>query len=146
MFFEDVKVGDRYDTGSRTLSAEEIIAFARQWDPQPFHTDPEAAKQSHFGGLVASGFQTILVAFNLILATGRFSESSMGSPGMAEIRWLKPVYADDTLRVEVNVTGARASHSKPDRGFIDVHNSVFNQNGDLVCDYRSTWILKTRGS
>lgn len=146
MFFEDVTVGDRYDTASRTLSAEEIIAFANQWDPQRFHTDPEAAKQSHFGGLVASGFQTILVAFNLILATRRFAESSMGSPGMAEIRWLKPVYAGDTLRVEVAVTGARASRSKPDRGFIDVHNSVFNQKNDLVCDYRSTWILKTRAA
>lgn len=144
MYFEDMTVGLRYGTASKTLSAEEIIAFARQWDPQPFHIDPEAAKRSHFGGLVASGFHTILTAFNLILATGRVSESSMGSPGIAELRWIKPVYAGDTLRVDVEVTGARASRSKPDRGFVEVHNTIFNQKDELVCDYRSTWILKTR--
>lgn len=144
MYFEDMTVGTRYTTASRTIGAEEIIAFARQWDPQPFHTDPEAAKQSHFGGLVASGFHTVLVAFNLILAEGRVRESSMGSPGLVELRWLKPVYAGDTLHVEVEVTGARKSQSKPDRGFVEVYNRIFNQNDALVSDYRSTWMLKTR--
>ena len=144
MYFEDMPVGLTYGTASRTLSAEEIIAFAEQWDPQPFHTDPEAAKQSHFGGLVASGFQTILVAFNLILATGSIREGSMGSPGWTNLRWIKPVYAGDTLRAQVEVLSAKRSQSKPDRGFCEIRNTVYNQKDELVCEFTSTWMLKTR--
>ena len=145
MFFEDMPVGKRYATGSKTLDAEAIKAFARQWDPQPFHLDEAAAEASVFGGLIASGFHTVLTAFNLTLAASDWSESSMGSPGLAEVRWIKPVYAGDTLRVEAEVVAARASESKPDRGFVEVQYNILNQKDELVSSYRSTHMLKKKG-
>lgn len=144
MFYEDMPVGKTYATGTKTLSAEEIIAFGKQWDNQPFHVDEAAAKESVFGGLIASGFHTILTAFNLTLQASDWSESSMGSPGMADVRWIKPVYAGDTLRVEAEVTAAKPSKSKPDRGFVDVQYNILNQNDVLVSSYHSTHMLKRR--
>ena len=145
MFFDDMPLGKRYTTGSKTLTAEAIIEFAKQWDNQPFHVDEEAAKKSVYGGLIASGFHTILTAFNLTLEASDWSESSMGSPGMSEVRWIKSVYAGDTLRVEAEVTASKASKSKPDRGFVDVQYNILNQNDDLVSSYHSTHMLKRRG-
>ncbi len=144
MFFEDLPVGKRYETGSRTISEAEIIDFAKQWDPQPFHVDPEAARASTYGGIIASGFHTIVVAFNLTLAASDWSESSMGSPGMQDVRWIKPVRAGDELRVKAEVLEARASSSKPDRGFVTVQHDIHNQDGEMVAAYRSTLMLKRR--
>lgn len=144
MFFEDLPVGKRYETGSKTLSEAEIIDFARQWDPQPFHIDPEAARASPYGGIIASGFHTIVTAFNLTLAASDWSESSMGSPGMQDVRWIKPVRAGDSLRLQATVLEARASASKPDRGFVTVQHDIFNQNDEMVAAYRSTLMLKRR--
>ena len=144
MFFDDLPVGAQYETGQRTLTAEAIKTFALEWDAQPFHVDEEAAKASHYGGLIASGFHTILTAFNLTLESSDWSESSMGSPGMDEIRWIKPVYAGDTLRVQAEVVAAKASRSKPDRGFVEIQNSILNQDDVLVASYRGTHMLKRR--
>ena len=144
MFFDDLPVGARYETGQRTLTAEAIKTFALEWDAQPFHVDEEAAKASHYGGLIASGFHTILTAFNLTLESSDWSESSMGSPGMDEIRWIKPVYAGDTLRVQAEVVAAKASRSKPDRGFVEIQNNILNQDNVLVASYRGTHMLKRR--
>ena len=144
MFFEDLPVGKRYETGSRTLTEEEIIGFARLYDPQPFHIDPEAAKSSPYGGIIASGFHTIVTTFNLTLAASDLSESSMGSPGMQDVRWIKPVRAGDSLRVKAEVLEARASASKPDRGFVTVQHNIYNQADELVSAYRSTLMLKRR--
>lgn len=144
MFYDDMPVGFRYETGARTLSTEAIKSFAREWDAQPFHLDEEAAKASPYGGLIASGFHTILTAFNLTLESSDWSESSMGSPGMDNIRWIKPVYAGDTLRVQAEVVSAKPSRSKPDRGFVELQYEILNQDDVLVASYRATHMLKRR--
>jgi acyl dehydratase len=144
MFFDDLPVGYRFETASRTLSEAEIIAFAKQWDPQSFHTDPEAAKASPYGGLIASGYHTLLTAFTLELAAGVWTEASMGSPGMDALRWLKPVFPGDTLRLRVEVTEARPSRSKPDRGITRFAHTVLNQNDEAVMTYETMVILARR--
>lgn len=144
MYFEDMVVGLRYETGTRTLTEDEIMAFARQWDPQPFHIDAEAAKASPYGRIIASGFHTLLVAFNLTLAASDWSASSMGSPGMENILWKVPVYPGDTLRVRAEVVSAQSSRSRPERGFVEVQNEILNQDDVVVASYRATHILKRR--
>jgi acyl dehydratase len=144
MFFEDLPVGTTLETGTRTLSREEILAFAGDWDPQPFHLDDEAARASPYGGIIASGFHTILVAFNLVLAARDWSQSSIGSPGMDEIRWKAPVYPGDTLRVQAVVVRQTASRSKPDRGFVDLAAEVLNQKDEVVATYQGTHMLRRR--
>ena len=144
MYFDDMPVGFCYETGSRTLDAEAIKRFAREWDPQPFHLDEEAAKASPYGGLIASGFHTILTAFTLTLEASDWSDSSMGSPGMETVRWIKPVYAGDSLRVKAEVVGSKASSSKPDRGFVDVQYDIYNQDDVMVAAYRASHMLKRR--
>jgi len=112
-YFEDWEVGERLETGSRTLGETEIIAFAREYDPQPFHVDPEAAKRSPFGRLVASGWQTTAVTMRLIVESGIFGTRGGIGLGVDELRWLKPVYPGDTLRVVSEVESKRANPEKP---------------------------------
>lgn len=145
MYFDDMAVGFRYETGTRTLTQDEIVEFARQWDAQPFHIDEEAAKASPYGRIIASGFHTLLTAFNLTLEASDWSDSSMGSPGMENIRWSQPVYPGDTLRVRAEVVKATPSRSKPDRGFVDVDHEIVNQDDAVVASYRATHILRRRG-
>ena len=144
MFFDDMPVGFTFETGRRTLTAEAIKTFAAEWDAQPFHLDEEAAKASVYGGLIASGFHTVLTAFTLTLEASDWSESSMGSPGMDNIRWIKPVYAGDTLQVRAEVVGAKASRSKPDRGFVEVRYDIFNQDDVMVASYQAKHMLRRR--
>ncbi|WP_050928235.1 MaoC family dehydratase [Aestuariivita boseongensis] len=144
MYFDDMPVGFTFETGSRTLSAEAIKRFAREWDPQPFHLDEDAAAASVYGGLIASGFHTVLTAFTLTLEASDWSDSSMGSPGMENVRWIKPVYAGDTLRVKAEVTAATPSRSKPDRGFVEVQYDILNQDDVLVAAYRASHMLRRR--
>ena len=144
MYFDDMPVGFRFETGSQTLTSEAIKRFAKEWDPQPFHLDEEAAKASPYGALIASGFHTILAAFKLIVEANVWSESSMGGPGLKEVRWLKPVFVDDTIRVEAEVLEARVSRSKPDRGFVEIRYDIFNQTDEMVAQYQATHILKRR--
>lgn len=144
MYFDDMTVGYRYETGTKTLTRDEIVEFARAWDPQPFHVDEEAAKASPYGRLIASGFHTVLVAFNLTLQASDWSHSSMGSPGMENVRWMRPVHPGDTLKVRAEVTKATPSRSKPDRGFVDVAYDIVNQNDVVVSSYAATHILRRR--
>ncbi len=144
MYFDDMPVGKTFQTGTRTLSEDDIVRFAREWDAQPFHIDKVAAEASIYGGIIASGFHTILVAFNLVLDASDWSDSSMGSPGMDEVRWIKPVYVGDTLYVRGTVIEARASTTKPDRGFVKLDYEIFNQDDVLVASYRATHMLKRR--
>ena len=144
MYFEDLPVGFSYETASRTLTAEAIKAFAAEWDAQPFHLDEEAAKASVYGGLIASGFHTILTAFTLTLARFDWSKSSMGSPGMENVRWVLPVHAGDALHVKAEVVGAKASLSKPDRGFVELQYDIYNQKDEMVASYRATHMLRRR--
>ena len=143
MFFEDFTPGDRFTTGSRTITEAEIIEFASHWDRQFFHLDPEAARQSIFGGLIASGFHTLLTTFNLIVERAVWTESSQGSPGMEHLRWLKPVRPGDTLTVEFSVVECTPSR-KGDRGYVTFDHATRNQHGETVMTYRSTGIMLRR--
>ncbi len=145
MFFDDFEDGMRFETPSRRLTLDDITEFARRWDNQPFHTDAAAAETSPFGGIIASGFHTILTAFGLALDSGVWAESSMGSPGMENVQWFIPVRPGDSLRVEFEVIGTRASASRPDRGRVVMQYDVFNQNDEKVAAYRATHILRRKG-
>ncbi|MFD1509483.1 MaoC family dehydratase [Lacimonas salitolerans] len=142
MYFDDLTVGYTFDTGTRTLSEEAIIAFAREYDAQPFHIDAGAAAQSIYGGIIASGFHTLLTAFQLTLEAGVWNEASMGSPGMRDVQWLAPVRPGDTLRVHARVVASAPSSSRPDRGRTEIAYDVINQSDTVVMRYTATHILK----
>lgn len=144
MYFDELKVGYKFETGARSLSLDDILTFAGQWDPQPFHTDPVAAEQSTYGGIIASGFQTILIAFGLILESDIWREASMGSPGMQDVRWLKPVRPGDSLRVRGEVLASHPSRSRPDRGRTDIAYEILNQHDEVVAAFQATQILKRK--
>ena len=144
MYFDDLPKGYSFETGTRTLSEDDIIGFARQWDPLTFHTDPEAAKASPYGGLIASGFHSLLTAYALILEANVWNEAAMGSPGIDSLRWIRPVRPGDTLRVRVEVTSSTPSQSRPDRGRTGFRHSVLNQNGEVVMTYHCVSILARR--
>lgn len=142
MFFDDLKVGVRFETEARTLSRDDIVGFAREWDPQAFHLDEEAAHASPYGGLIASGFHTLLTAFVLTLEVDAWKEASMGSPGMEDIRWLLPVRPDDSLRATGTVLESVPSKSRPDRGRTKILYEVFNQKDECVMSYTAIHILR----
>ncbi len=146
MYFDDLPKGYSFETGTRTLSEDDIIAFARQWDPQTFHTDPEAARASPYGGLIASGFHSLLTAFNLTLDANVWNEASMGSPGMDNLRWIRPVRPGDTLRVKIEVTSSTPSQSRDDRGRTGFQHTVLNQDDEVVMTYDCVNILARRPS
>ena len=131
-YFEDFSVGQVAEYGPRRVSREEIIAFAAQFDPQPMHLDEEAARHTMLGGLGASGWHTCGIMMRLIADGFLLETASMGSPGIEELRWLQPVRPGDTLTVRATVQAARASQSKPDRGFVNFLYEVFNQRGDRM--------------
>ncbi|SPC05935.1 MaoC family dehydratase [Cupriavidus taiwanensis] len=133
LYFEDFEVGSRRQLGSYLVTEEEILNFARQYDPQPFHVDKEAAANSIYGGLISSGWMTCSIMMRLLVLSTTGKSASMGSPGVDEIRWLKPVYAGDTLTVVLNVLDSRPSQSKPDRGVVHTQWEATNQRGELVC-------------
>jgi acyl dehydratase len=129
--FEDFAAGQVYDLGSRTVTEAELVEFARQWDPQPFHVDPEAAKESVFGGLIASGWQTGAMWMRMYVDT-MLGSAARGSPGIEELRWLAPVRPGDTLTGRLTVLEATPSATKPDRGTIRIRGEMVNQDGVTV--------------
>ena len=143
-YFEDFSVGRVFDSGTRQLSEQDILGFAREYDPQYFHTDPEAAKQSIFGGLIASGWQTVGVCMRLMCDSYLLESSSMGSPGVDAVRWVKPVYPGDTLRMRATVIAAKPSSSKPGRGMATMRCEVFNQKDELVMHMQSMQMMGRR--
>ena len=144
MFFDDLTPGYHFQTEPYRLTEAEIMDYARIYDPQPFHIDPEAAAASIYGGIIASGLQTVAIAFAQTLRANVFNEASMGSPGMDAIRWLKPVRPGDALTVTGTVTSATPSTSRPDRGRVVIDYSVKNQEGEIVVTYQITHLLKRR--
>ena len=136
-YFEDFHPGDAMTLGSHRITEGEIIAFARDYDPQLFHTDPEAARRSTFGGLVASGWHSCTL-FMRLLVDGLLKESSaLASPGVDEIRWLKPVRPGDVLEARLTVLDATPSRSKPDRGLVKHACEMSNQRGEVVMTMRT---------
>ena len=144
LWFEDFAPGQSFETRGATLSEAQILDFAMAWDPQPFHLDRAAAEASPYGGLIASGWQTLLVCFRLILATGLFDAASLGSPGVEALRWLKPVRPGDTLRARGEVLETRPSRSKQDRGSAIIAYETLNQRDEVVMDWRCTHLLRRR--
>jgi len=130
--WEDFQPGKVIEHGVRVLSEEEIVRFAREWDPQRYHVDPEAAKATPFGGLIASGWQSCGVAMRLMCDAYLNESSCVGSPGIDEIRFLKPVRPGDTLRFRSTVLESRPSRSKPDRGTVSFRWELINQTGEIV--------------
>jgi acyl dehydratase len=131
-YFEDFHVGELTEIGPVSVSAEEIIDFATRYDPQPFHIDPEAAKSSPFGGLIASGWHTTALFMGMFVRGILLDAASMGSPGVEEIRWTAPVRPGDTLTGRVTVTDVQPSAKTPGRGTVFTTSEVFNQDGTLV--------------
>ncbi|WP_254525853.1 MaoC family dehydratase [Natrinema caseinilyticum] len=146
MFFDDLSEGEMFESGSHTVTKAEIISFAEQFDPQPFHVDEEAAQDSMFGGLVASGLHTLSLATRLTI-DGCLSEiANMGGSGMDELRWYTPVRPGDTLSVRVEVLEKTPSESRSDRGYVDLKRRVYNDDGEEVMSAISHNIVRRRES
>ena len=143
-YFEDFERGERFESAPFTVSEALIVEFGRLYDTQAFHTDAEAARDSIYGGLIASGLQTIALTFKLFLETGVLAAASLGSPGLDEIRWKTPVRPGDTLRVVTEVIETRASTSKPDRGIVRLLYRTVNQRGETVMTMIGNQLLRRR--
>jgi acyl dehydratase len=154
-YFDDILLGDAFEVGSHRFTAEEIKAFALRFDPQPFHVDEEAAARSHFGGLCASGWHSTSMWMRLMVDyRQRFDDERRergepvvqlgASPGFRDLKWLRPVYAGDTIRYRSEVVELRASKSRPGWGLMSLRNSGANQNGEPVLSFVSTVFIERR--
>lgn len=146
--FEDYEVGQIDRFGHYEVTREEVVAFAAAYDPQPFHLDDEAAAANPiFGRLAASGWHTASITMRMVVDQGQKNGTfSLGSPGLEELRWLKPVYPGDTLSVEMEVIGKSAPQSRPDIGFVKHRTTVFNQHGEPVMRQVASNIQRKRGA
>jgi acyl dehydratase len=143
-YLDDLEKGDRFESRGYTFTESSIVDFAFLYDPQPFHIDAPAAEASHFGGLIASGFHTLSVAFRLVYQTGFVRDASMGGPGMDELRWLKPVRPGDTLRCSAEVLEVSPSRSKPDRGILKLALAARNQMEETLMTVTFIILLKRK--
>lgn len=143
-YYEDFKIGDRFMSGGMTVTEADIIAFARQWDPQPFHIDAEFARKWTYGGLIASGLHTMCMTLRLWLDLGILRACSMGSPGLGEVQFPRPVRPGDTLRVVTDITELRPSSSKADRGVARIRQVTINQRDEPVMEQETVVILQRR--
>lgn len=152
-FLDEIEIGERLELGSYRFGQDDILTFARKYDPQPFHVDPEAARRTHFGALVASGWQTAAVWMKLFVACNDAAAAERRarglpvpqfgpSPGFRKLRWLKPVYAGDTITYASQAREKSFSRSRPRFGLLTSYNSGVNQSGDLVFDFESVVFLE----
>lgn len=142
-WFEDYPQGAVFEFGSVTVSAGDIIAFARQYDPQPMHIDPALAAEGPFGEVIASGWHTIGLMMRMFVEQF-LPANGLAAPGIDEVRWPRPVRPGDTLRVRVTIIEARRSRSKPDRGLVQSLVEVFNQNDEVVLTMKPMNLVRTR--
>jgi acyl dehydratase len=148
VYFEDLKVGDKFDFGPLTLSREESIAFAAEFDPQPFHLSDEAAAQTHFGTISASGWHTTALFMKMFVAAmqenpGR-QAASLGAMGVDELRWLRPVRPGDTLRGTNEVIEKKASKTRPEMGIVRNKVTIYNQDDKPVLTMIPIAMWRTR--
>jgi acyl dehydratase len=143
-YFEDYVEGDVHRFGSIAVEADEVITFAKRFDPQTFHVDPDAAKLTPFGGLIASGWHTAALTMRMFAEHYLTHVASFGSPGLDELRWLKPVRPGDTLSVRATVLKSTPSKSKPDRGAVTSLVEVLNQLDDVVMTFKCVNIIGRR--
>ena len=144
LYFEDFTVGRQFVTDTRTITADDIIAFGKDFAPLPYHTDPVAAKDYMFGELVAAGFHTCSVSFGLFIEAGVFSACAMGSPGFDRLRWKKPVRPGDTLQVIATVTDASPARDDSGRNLIKLLFETKNQNGEVVLEMQTLHFVQAR--
>lgn len=144
LWYEDFVVGDTLEMGRRVVDRDEVIAFAREFDPQPFHVDEQAAKASFFGGLIASGWHTCAMVMRMMCDSYLLDSASLGSPGVDNVRWLKPVRPGDEIRALRVVTARRVSKSKPDMGIVDSRWEVYNQHDELVMTMEGRGMFRVR--
>ena len=143
-YYEDFAVGDRFRTEPVSFSQEDIIGFAQRYDPQRFHIDPEAAKDTMFGGLIASGWQVVCETFKGAIDAGFLRHGGMSSPGIDRLRWLKPVRPDDKVHLVYEVTEARPSRTRNDRGYVTLDVAAINQRDETVMTYSVVEIVLKR--
>ena len=143
-YLEDFEPGQIFRTRGMSMDESEIMDFARKYDPQPIHTDREVAAEGPFEGIIASGWHTGSLVFRLWVALGFMEKSSLGGPGIENLRWLVPVRPGDTLYTEVEILEARPSKSKPDRGILRYLTRGINQRGETVITMDSASFLKRR--
>jgi len=141
-FFDDLALGQRFRSEAITLKENDIVAFARQYDPQVFHTDPEQAKNTVFGGLLAPGLYTLCLTFGQWFRLENWE--SFGSPGLDKLRWLRPLWPGDSLYVETEILTLRASRSKPDRGIVVFRHETYNQHHELIMTVECTDFVRRR--
>jgi acyl dehydratase len=145
--FEDIEVGKKTSFGHYEVTLDEVLEFAGKYDPQAFHLSDEAAAQTHFGRISASGWHTCSMTMRMLVDNMKaHPQAGLGSPGVDEIRWLKPVYPGDTLRVESEILSKRQSQSKPEMGSFQGRNTVYNQHGEVVMTLESIGLIRVRGS
>jgi acyl dehydratase len=143
-YFEDYEPGSAIEYGSIAVEEADIIDFAKRFDPQEFHTDPDAAKRGPYGGLIASGWHTCSLVMRVLVDRHLSPASSLGSPGVDELRWLRPVRPGDTLSIRVSVLEANRSRSKPDRGMVRSLIEVLNQNREVVMSLKAMNLVRCR--
>lgn len=144
LYFDDFVIGSSIELGRVTVSESEIRDFATRFDPQPFHVDSVAASESIFGGIIASGWHTCSMMMRLAVDGYLHKSASLGSPGVDEVRWLKPVRAGDVLTVRSTVLDAIASTSRPDRGVVYSLWEAFNQDGELAATVKGRGMMLRR--
>jgi len=143
-YFEDYLPGASAEFGSVKVEEADIIEFAKRYDPQEFHIDPEAAANGPFGGLIASGWHTGALMMRMLVDNYLSKASSLGSPGIDELRWLRPVRPGDTLHLRATVLETKRSSSKPDRGMVRTLTEVLNQNGEVVMSVKAMTLIRCR--
>ena len=146
MYFEDFTVGLIIKTKPKKITKSEIIDFAKNYDPQRFHVDERAAKDGPFGKLVSSGFMTLGKSFTQFFETGVIDETGMGAWGIDELRWIKPVYPEDTLITKVEVLEKKLSSKNPNKGTVRTHQTVLNQKNEVVMTWISNFMIKSKSS
>ncbi|UYY59875.1 MaoC family dehydratase [Sphingomonas sp. S2-65] len=145
-YLDDIAVGDRASFGRYEVTREEVLDFARKYDPQPFHLSDEGAAETHFGRLAASGWHTCSMTMAMLVAHMQANpQASLGAAGIDELRWLKPVHPGDVLRCETEVLEVRPSQSRPEMGSIRSQMTTFNQKDEPVLRFVALALLRRRG-
>lgn len=145
-YYEDIELGKPQRFGSKLVDRDEVIEFASKFDPQPFHLDDAVAAQTHFGRISASGWHTASMVMRMVvdhMSSGE-GQAGLGSPGVDELRWIKPVYPGDTLTCETEMIEKRRSRNRPEMGITKSRLTCFNQHGEPVMSYIANGLIRTR--
>lgn len=145
-YLEDIKIGERMEFGRYEVTEQEIIEFASKYDPQKIHTDPAFAAESDMGGLIASGWHTSAMFMRMMVDEIMGQDTGMVSPGVDDLKWMRPVRPGDVLRVRGEIVAARPSRSKPDRGIVQTRYEVLNQNDDVVMSVKTNSFIRRRAA